>query len=133
RRALSGSGRFPDGSGNDACALVIDAAACRFSADDVHDAVRTNFHATLLISPETADNRAMEQGDDTQAVEEAEEVDGPPHEQQEIMRWRFTHISALGIGQLDAQLLAETGADLGLLRRLVGQGCPPPLAVRIVL
>jgi hypothetical protein len=75
----------------------------------------------------------MDQVDDTQAVEDAEEETGPTPEQQEVMRWRLSQISALGIGQLDAQLLAETGADLGLLRRLVGQGCPPPLAVRIVL
>ena len=87
----------------------------------------------LLIGARSADNRAMDQVDDTQAVEDAEEAAGPTPEQQEIMRWRLSQISSLGIGQLDAQLLAETGADLGLLRRLVGQGCPPPLAVRIVL
>ncbi len=75
----------------------------------------------------------MDQADDTQVVEDAEETVGPTPEQQEIMRWRLSQISALGIGQLDAQLLADSGADIGLLRRLVGQGCPPPLAARIVL
>jgi hypothetical protein len=75
----------------------------------------------------------MDQVDDTQAVDEAEEVAGLTPEQEQIMRWRFSQISALGIGQVDAQLLSETGADLGLLRRLIGQGCPAPLAVRIVL
>jgi len=75
----------------------------------------------------------MDQVDETQTAGEVEEDLRATREQQEIMRWRFSQISALGIDQLDAQLLAETGADLGLLRRLVGQGCPPPLAVRIVL
>ena len=75
----------------------------------------------------------MEPANETQVTEETEEVTGPTPEQQEILRWRFSQICSLGIGQLDAQLLAETGADLGLLRRLVGQGCPASLAVRIVL
>jgi hypothetical protein len=75
----------------------------------------------------------MDQVDDTETVEEVDEEVGPTPEQQQIMSWRLSQISALGIDQLDAQLLAETGADLGLLRRLVGQGCPPPLAVRIAL
>jgi hypothetical protein len=64
---------------------------------------------------------------------EAEDVVETSPEQEVIMCWRLNQILALGIGQLDAQLLAETGADLGLLRRLIGQGCPPPLAARIVL
>jgi hypothetical protein len=80
-----------------------------------------------------ADNPPMDQVDDTQALEEAEEALAPTREQEEVMRWRFSQICALGIGQLDAQLLADSGADIGLLRRLVGQGCPPPLAARIVL
>jgi hypothetical protein len=88
---------------------------------------------TLLIEPIGADNGAMDQVDDTETVEEVDEEVGPTPEQQQIMSWRLSQISALGIDQLDAQLLAETGADLGLLRRLVGQGCPPPLAVRIAL
>ena len=75
----------------------------------------------------------MDQVDDTKTVEEAEEATGPTPEQQQVLSWRLSQISALGIDQVDAQLLAETGADLGLLRRLVGQGCPPPLAVRIAL
>ena len=75
----------------------------------------------------------MEPVNETQITEEAEAVTGPTPEQEEILRWRFSQILSLGIGQLDAQMLAETGADLGLLRRLVAQGCPPPLAARIVL
>jgi hypothetical protein len=75
----------------------------------------------------------MDQVDDTQALEEAEEGFALTREQEEVLRWRLSQISALGIAQLDAQLLADSGADIGLLRRLVDQGCPPQLAARIVL
>ena len=75
----------------------------------------------------------MEPANETQVTEEIEEIAGPTPEQEEILRWRLSQILSLGIEQLDAQLLADSGADLGLLRRLVGQGCPPPLAARIVL
>lgn len=75
----------------------------------------------------------MDSAEDTQTADEVEEEAGPTFEQLQVMSWRLSQISALGIDQLDAQLLAETGADLGLLRRLVGRGCPPRLAVRIVL
>lgn len=54
-------------------------------------------------------------------------------EHEGVISWRLSQILSLGIGQVDALLLAETGADLGLLRRLIGSGCPPPLAVRIAL
>lgn len=75
----------------------------------------------------------MDPVSDTQATEDAEDAVVPNPEQEKIMRWRLSQILLLGIGQLDAELLAETGADLGVLRRLVGQGCPPTLAARIVL
>jgi hypothetical protein len=75
----------------------------------------------------------MDPVEDTETSEEADVVAGATPEQDVIMCWRLNQILALGIGQLDAQLLADSGADLGLLRRLVGQGCPPPLAARIVM
>jgi len=75
----------------------------------------------------------MEPANETQVTEEIEEIAGPTPEQEEIRQWRLSQILSLGIEQLDAQLLAESGSDLGLLRRLVGQGCPPDLAARIVL
>jgi hypothetical protein len=91
------------------------------------------FQVGPLDLAESADNPPMEEVDDTQAVEEADEAFVPTPEQEQVMRWRLSQICALGIGPLDAQLLADSGADIGLLRRLVGQGCPPPLAARIVL
>ena len=67
------------------------------------------------------------------AAADAQPLERHDAEQEDVFVWRFTQIRKLGIDLLDAQLLAETGADLGLLRRLVGQGCPPALAARIAL
>jgi hypothetical protein len=67
------------------------------------------------------------------AAADAQPLERYDTEQEDVFAWRFGQICSLGIDLLDAQLLAETGADLGLLRRLVGQGCPPALAARIVL
>jgi hypothetical protein len=51
--------------------------------------------------------------------------------EREILEWRLGQIRSLGFPQIEAQLLADGGADLGLLRHLVGKGCPPHLAFRI--
>ena len=64
---------------------------------------------------------------------EQEEVEEPNREEREVLKWRFRQIRSLGMNPVEARLLAETGADLGLLRRLVGNGCPPDLAVKIAL
>lgn len=74
----------------------------------------------------------MDSVNDTQATEDAEELLVPNREREAITSWRLSQILSLGVGQLDAELLAGTDADLGLMRQLVGQGCPPDLAVRIV-
>jgi hypothetical protein len=63
----------------------------------------------------------------------AESDEQPSREEREVLRWRFRQIRSLGVNAVEARLLAETGADLGLLRRLVGNGCPPELAVKIAL
>ncbi|HUG65399.1 MAG TPA: hypothetical protein VMK83_09300 [Gaiellaceae bacterium] len=49
------------------------------------------------------------------------------------MRWRFDQLSALGFGEEDAWMLVDSGADLELVRSLVGSGCPLHLALRIAL
>jgi hypothetical protein len=64
---------------------------------------------------------------------ETEETTEPSREEREVLRWRFRQIRSLGMGPVEARLLAETGADLGLLRRLTANGCPPDLAVKIAL
>ena len=54
-------------------------------------------------------------------------------EERRVLRWRFRQIRRLGLSHMEARLLAETGADVGLIRRLVANGCPPSLAVKIAL
>jgi len=76
---------------------------------------------------------AMDPANETQAVEATEAGEPLNAEHEAVVCWRLSQMLALGIGQLEAEMLAESDADLGLLRRLIGKGCPPPLAVRIVI
>ena len=76
----------------------------------------------------------MDPANETTKEAEATEVEESLNAEHEaVVCWRRSQMLSLGIGQLEADMLAESDADLGLLRRLIGQGCPPPLAVRIVL
>jgi hypothetical protein len=68
-------------------------------------------------------------GTDEQEVALEEELQDPI--EREILEWRFGQIRSLGFEHVEAQLLADGGADLGLLRRLVGKGCPTHLAFKI--
>ena len=54
-------------------------------------------------------------------------------EQRRILSWRYRQIRGLGFDRLETRLLAESNADLAVLRKLIGDGCPPPLAFRIAL
>lgn len=54
-------------------------------------------------------------------------------EEQRVFDWRFEQIRALAIDAREAKILAGSKVDLDLLRRIVAQGCPPDLAIRIVL
>jgi hypothetical protein len=86
-------------------------------------------------------SRAKERGaavDDGPTMSELEllEIDGPEAlsaEEQRIRSWRYDQLLELGLTQAEAQLLAEVGSDLGLVRRLVAAGCAPDLAARIAL
>ena len=63
-----------------------------------------------------------------------EQLCGPRSaEGRRILRWRFRELRSLGLSHVEARLLAETGTDIALIRRLVGDGCPPSLAVKIAL
>ena len=62
----------------------------------------------------------------------------PPNEEldvedRQVADWRFDQFRSLGFGDEDAWLLEGAGADLHLVRSLVGSGCPLHLALRIVL
>jgi hypothetical protein len=70
--------------------------------------------------------------DDLETIElDAEETETRSPEERRILTWRHDQLLELGLTEAEAQLLAEGGADLGLLRRLVGSGCTPSLAFRI--
>src|SRR4051794_26618360 len=54
-------------------------------------------------------------------------------EEQRVFDWRYEQLCLLEIDSREARILAGSAVDLDLLRRLVGQGCAPDLAIRIAL
>lgn len=50
-----------------------------------------------------------------------------------VHRWRRREFMRLGFGLRDADRLGMTDVDLGDMRRLIGSGCPPETARRILL
>jgi hypothetical protein len=73
---------------------------------------------------------AMEDAQDQQTGIELEELSP---EERSILVWRYRQLRGLGMGRLLARMLAESGADLALVRKLVSQGCAPELAAKIAL
>jgi hypothetical protein len=50
-----------------------------------------------------------------------------------VLEWRFDELERHGVDAVDAIGLAlEPSFDLAALRALIGKGCPPALAVRIL-
>jgi hypothetical protein len=54
-------------------------------------------------------------------------------EEEQVLQWRYEELRRLGMNRIEARLIADSGTDLGVVRRLVEDGCPPSTAVRIVL
>ena len=55
-------------------------------------------------------------------------------EQMAVLEWRFSQLAKSGYGIDDAIVLAtHTDVDLHLASDLVARGCPPALALRILL
>ncbi len=50
-----------------------------------------------------------------------------------MLSWRFDQLCSLGFDDGQAFVLARCDLDLHLLRTLIRQGCPPDLAIEIVL
>ena len=65
--------------------------------------------------------------EDLPVVEEAE------LEETRVARWRFDQFRALGFDVADAVLLTASRVDLHAARTLASRGCPPALALRILL
>jgi hypothetical protein len=54
-------------------------------------------------------------------------------EEAEVFRWRAEQFRQLGFDREEASELAVSTADLGQARYLLGNGCPPRLALSILL
>jgi hypothetical protein len=79
--------------------------------------------------------------DDTRSVEERqlplEVFEAAAAEESEedarVLRWRLEQTIELGFELTPAVLLADSPADLNVLRRLIARGCPHETAVEILL
>jgi len=49
----------------------------------------------------------------------------------QVAVWRYAECRRVGLLPEEARFFAESPGDLGLLRKLVADGCPPSLALRI--
>jgi ATP-dependent helicase YprA (DUF1998 family) len=56
----------------------------------------------------------------------------PYDERREVLRRREQEALRAGLTVVEAKLFAESGQDIGTLRALVRQGCPPELIARII-
>jgi hypothetical protein len=54
-------------------------------------------------------------------------------EEVDVFRWRAEQFRQLGFDEAQAGELAASTADLGQARYLLGSGCPPHLALAILL
>jgi hypothetical protein len=54
-------------------------------------------------------------------------------EEVDVLRWRAEQFRQLGFNETEACELAASTADLGQARYLLGSGCPPHLALAILL
>lgn len=54
-------------------------------------------------------------------------------EQREALYRRYQEARRAGLSIVEANLFADSGTDVGLLRRLVAKGCPPELIREILL
>jgi hypothetical protein len=56
-----------------------------------------------------------------------------PTEAQQITDWRFTELVRAGYDELKAAQLASTDVDLHTACDLIAKGCPPELAMAILV
>jgi hypothetical protein len=54
-------------------------------------------------------------------------------EESDVFRWRAAQFRQLGFEEAQARELAASTADLGQARSLLRSGCPPRLALEILL
>jgi hypothetical protein len=61
-----------------------------------------------------------------------DELDVRGEEPRAVLLWRALQFSDLGFDRRTAVELADSPADLGQARKLVGTGCTPDLSLRIL-
>ena len=61
-----------------------------------------------------------------------ENVARPIPEDVRVRRWRRSQFAELGFDPSQTRLLANSGADLGVARELIGRGCATPTAFAIL-
>jgi hypothetical protein len=64
---------------------------------------------------------------------EQEQLDLTVTEEELVSLWRFDQFLALGFGEEQACVLAESDADLNRARTLNTVGCPLPVAFQILI
>lgn len=57
----------------------------------------------------------------------------PASDAEKVYAWKVEQLSRLGYPPARAAVLADRGIDVHQLARLIRHGCPPDLAVKIVL
>jgi hypothetical protein len=63
-------------------------------------------------------------------VEESADLSG---EDLQVAVWRYAECRRLELSPEEARAFADSRCDLNVLRNLIGKGCPPSLALEIVL
>ncbi len=66
-------------------------------------------------------------------LEAWDDISGQSEEDVRVLRWRLEQVIGLGFQLAAAALLADSPADLNVLRRLIARGCPHDTALAIVL
>jgi hypothetical protein len=66
-------------------------------------------------------------------LEAWDEAPGESEEDVRVLRWRLEQAINLGFQLAPAALLADSKADLNVMRRLIARGCPHETAVAILL
>jgi hypothetical protein len=67
------------------------------------------------------------------APDQQDDGDAPSEQEVLVNGWRFEQFSALGFDLAQVAALVYSGVDLNVARRLIGSGCHPAIAAKILL
>jgi hypothetical protein len=105
------------------------------SARGLQRARRAADNAATGSQPRHAKERLTAMEPEPEAAQPTDEDQTSQRSEEErcVRAWRYRQIRALGYTRTDAHLLAESDAELALIRRLIENGCPPAVALKITL